>query len=291
MVVVTEPFFSGPFESHEVYQKTYGLVSALNSAQVPVVAPWEGPQGRGGLMEVLAVESVPTRSVLAAELRVVVLSGHTQVAGVRDGEVRAHVQAQRKGRVELVVRAGHGEVVWEMSREYAEDMLSAELSGVDAHPALGRAIDEVAATLVRTLRQTWPQRAAASSPSALQVRFDHQPMFTLSAPGSAPLVKHLDALSGVEATVEMMKYYQYFDREIDLDELEILGQRRGGLWVVDPGALAQQGLAPDDFVVAVGGVRALGPQVLARQWLQDEPQEVVLLVERQGRSVRLVVQL
>ncbi len=292
-VVMMEPFFSGDFAPYQIYQKTHGAVSHLTSAAVPVVAPWEfgGATGRS-VLHVLDAEDISPDEVLLMEMRVIMLGGTARVGVVGSEETIIDVRSRQHGTVEVKLDTGAGEPVASLKVAFEQDGLAADVTAYDAHPALTGAIANAMAQVSTFLAERYHVQPVPRDPLIAEVRFDHMPMFNYAANGDPPLRQHLDKLQGVEATVGLMRYYQYFDPDIPVEELQALSQgQRGGLWVRQPGALERHGLSAGDFIVAIGGQRALGAHVLLRPLLHGHTQHLVLLVERAGQTHRIEVPL
>ena len=101
-----------------------------------------------------------------------------------------------------------------------------------------------------------------------RLSYNPKPMFSYEVDGAPPLEARFEKLDALDALVAKLRYYQYFDPEISIEDLmDFEGRSSVGLLVKSPGGLGIHGLVPGDYVVSVGGSPALGPQVLARPLL------------------------
>ena len=295
VVVIAEPFFSGGFESYEVYQKTYDVVEALTDAGVPAVAPWEYQRlrkGQGALLDtdvgqLLRAEGVDPGEALWMELRVVMLGGTSRVGLLGEEETIVGVSAVQTGEIRVKLRDIHSmEELASVVVAFVEDGLSAEVSAFDRRPALTRSLRQTVGLVAGMVAEHYP---VVASPSSAEITYNPKPMFSFEVNGAPPLSKRFEKLDALDALVGKLRYYQYFDPTISVDHLMDFEARSAGLLVKSPGAFLAHGLQAGDFIVSVDGRPALGPQVLARPLLSRRQDEVALLVERGNRPLRVVI--
>lgn len=294
VVVMEEPRFSGPFEPYEMFQKTHQAVGALSDARVPVVAPWEyrvedrnaGLQGGSNIAWLLHEEGIDPAEVLRMETRVVMLSGTRRVDVFGDGEVRpADSGKALHGEVRVVLRGAQSETpLLTLVVGFDEEPGGEGASEVDRWPALGRAMGVVAEVLSGDLRGRFdiggPHDDALDN---VQAVFNPTIMLDYKANGLPSLREELIALDPLEARAAQVRYFQFFDAGVTLDQIDRFAADQVGVRVDAPGGLSRYGVKAGDTVLAVGDRDALGLQVVSRSLLRGRP--VVLELRRAGSSV------
>ncbi len=292
VLVVSQPFFSGDFQAWEIYQKTYDLCAHLNDASVPVMAPWEyrvfnrqeNPLLGSTVAQVLRDEGVAPEDSLQLELRVVMLGGTGDVV-VHGTDTRSARTLQR-GEVRLVVRSMYDSV--ELARVVApfeEDNLAPDVSSANRTPALGRAVASASAELTVVLREYYLGRPALLG---AKLMFNPSHIFQYTVGDERPLRDRFRKLDAMDSVARKLPYYQYFAPDISVDAVMQFEASDPGLLVEMPGGLAAHGIERGDYIVAVGGHRAHGPQVLNRPFLTGSDKVTIEFV-RNGRSSQVVV--
>jgi hypothetical protein len=294
VLVVSQPFFSGDFQSWEIYQKTYDLCAQLNGAHVPVMAPWEyrvfNPQENpllgSTVAQVLRDEGVSPDGSLQLELRVVMLGGTGDVV-VHGTDTRSARTLQR-GEVRLIVRSMYDSV--ELARivaPFEEDNLAVDVTAANKTPALGRALKVATVELVAALQDHY---CGAAGSLGAKLTFNPRHMFQYTVGDQRPLRDRFRKLDAMDSMARKLPYYQYFAPDISVDAVMRFEASDPGLLVEMPGELAAHGIERGDYIVAVGGHLAHGPQVLHRPFLTRASSRVTIEFVRDGRNNQIVVQ-
>ncbi len=287
IVIVSTPFFSSDHEPFEVYQKTYDILDAFTNAGVATVAPWEYRvyRGRDNLLlgsnvsSLLREEGLHPYDAFELEVRVVMNTG--QGAVVASDAKRASSRVLQRGKIRMHLKSlWDQEVLLSLTVSFEEDPRSQEITSYNTTPILQRAMRTAVARMSERIHTRYGGKINRAP--GVQVTYNAKPMFSYTLHDEPPLKERFHGLDALENVALKMRYYQYFDPELSVEQLYAFEALDGGLWIKSPGWLSAHGLKAGDYVKTVDGKPALGPQVLARPLLKRRKNEVLLLVERAG---------
>jgi hypothetical protein len=259
------------------------------------VAPWEYRRlrrGNGALLDtdvgqLLRSENIRPEEALWLELRVVMLGGSSRVGLLGEKESIVGVRSQERGEVRIKLRDIHTmKVVSALVVSFVEDGLSASVNAYDSRPVLTSTLRKSSALVSSMIARHYPVPERCCG---VRTTYNPTPMFSFEVNGNPPLSERFEKLDALDSLVAKLRYYQYFDPDLSVDNVMDFESRAAGLLVKTPGPLGAHGLEPGDYILTIGGRPALGPQSLTRHLLSGRQAELNLLLVRGNEALELVI--
>ena len=299
-IVVLPPNFMMEHRPHQVFQYTYDLIEVLTSDHdMPTVAPWE--YDRSGTM------FGSTRDVLRAITYLNLEAAELVVLDFRlEEEMSSRTIAapfSMGGGIELIYESDmtvtlslrtfpESVELATVSIEFSDEPFAEGSTMANPRPLLRAAVRRAASELAALLEESWLDPVMGPCPD-LDVRFNPVEMFRYEGGAGEPLEADFAAMDELDRLAYSIGYYEYFEADVSAGTVSSFESLPAGLLVeaVGPGCEAC-GLVESDFIIAVNGQSAAGPQSLLRPFLNArEGGSAVLTVLRDGeeREVRVAV--